>query len=324
MRSVAIYNAKGGVGKSAVTVFLAEFFAAALRARVLVVDLDPRQSSAAALLGDARLHAGFSQQATLDQLLRRRLQGPLDLDATRKFLIRRPPAAGRGDHCWLGAVNVLAADREGWHDLNDDLIRLRKGDSFPYDELLTDALAPFATEFDVAFFDFPAHDRGPLVRSGLRACGHWLLPLVPDRVSLRDLDSSRQLLRSVALGAATRIRPLGTLATLCPPRRSGTYTTARSILQRLADQKMIPKLFSPEAEIPFGSEAKTGLDDTQIFRCRTLSQRLGPKDGALHQSVARLGKEVVARLKSPSITALLSNGPSINETASAMWYGEPS
>ncbi|HEY1065566.1 MAG TPA: ParA family protein [Pirellulales bacterium] len=324
MRSVAIYNAKGGVGKSAVTVFLAEFLAAELRARVLVVDLDPRQSSSAALLGDARLFAGLQQKASLDQLLRRRLQGPLDLAETRRYLLTRPAASGKGDHRWLGAMTVLAADREAWHDLSEDLIRLRRGDSHPYDELLTDALAPLSSEFDVALIDFPAHDRGPLVRAGLRASGWWLLPLLPDRVSLRDLDSSRQLLRAVSVGAATRIRPLGTLPTLCPPRRGGAYLTAKATLARLAEQRLIPKLFPVEAEIPFGSEAKNGLDDVLLDRCRTLSHRLGARDGALHQAVSRLGREVVARLKTAAISATLASGPSINEAAAALWATESS
>ena len=53
MRAVAIYNNKGGEGKSTVTVGLAEFLAGNLGYRVLVVDLDTQASSSRSLLGHA-------------------------------------------------------------------------------------------------------------------------------------------------------------------------------------------------------------------------------------------------------------------------------
>ena len=55
MKTVAVFTTKGGTGKSALTVLLAEFLATGFEQRVLVVDLDPQQSSAVALLGDERL-----------------------------------------------------------------------------------------------------------------------------------------------------------------------------------------------------------------------------------------------------------------------------
>lgn len=45
MHAIAIYNNKGGVGKSTVTVCLAGFLAANRKKRVLVIDLDAQASS---------------------------------------------------------------------------------------------------------------------------------------------------------------------------------------------------------------------------------------------------------------------------------------
>jgi chromosome partitioning protein len=56
MQTVAVFALKGGVGKSAITVFLADFLTSIFNQRVLVVDLDPQQSTTIALLGEARAH----------------------------------------------------------------------------------------------------------------------------------------------------------------------------------------------------------------------------------------------------------------------------
>src|ERR1700730_12837629 len=55
MHCIAVFALKGGVGKSAITVFLADSLSSIFNQRVLVVDLDPQQSSTIALLGEDRL-----------------------------------------------------------------------------------------------------------------------------------------------------------------------------------------------------------------------------------------------------------------------------
>ena len=56
---------KGGVGKSAITGFLADFLSSIFGQRVLVVDLDPQQSSTIALLGEERLLGALKRERLL-------------------------------------------------------------------------------------------------------------------------------------------------------------------------------------------------------------------------------------------------------------------
>ena len=69
MQTVAVFALKGGVGKGAITVFLADFFSSIFDQRVLVVDLDPQQSSTIALLGEDRFLVAYKKEASVGKLL---------------------------------------------------------------------------------------------------------------------------------------------------------------------------------------------------------------------------------------------------------------
>src|SRR5262245_9019807 len=69
MQTVAVFARKGGVGKSALTIFLADFLSSVFDQRVLVIDLDPQQSSTIGLLGEERLRSALHGDASLGRLL---------------------------------------------------------------------------------------------------------------------------------------------------------------------------------------------------------------------------------------------------------------
>ena len=62
MKTIGIYHTKGGVGKSAVTVFLADYLASLYDKRVLVVDLDPQNNAAGGLVGGEMMENAFMDQ----------------------------------------------------------------------------------------------------------------------------------------------------------------------------------------------------------------------------------------------------------------------
>jgi cellulose biosynthesis protein BcsQ len=119
MQTIGVFNTKGGSGKSAVTVFLADFLSTSFKKRVLVIDLDPQQSSAIALLGEERLLA--ASHHSLPDLMKKTVRGAPSVETAESYLIERPAIEGRGKHKFLRSLHVLACDREAWHDLNDDL-----------------------------------------------------------------------------------------------------------------------------------------------------------------------------------------------------------
>ena len=112
MQTIAIFNTRGGSGKSAVTVFLADFLATAFSKRVLVVDLDPQQSSSVALLGDESLHKAFEQKRSLPRLMFRVDRENLHPNAALYHVIERPKLKSR-KHTLPGTMFSRASERIG-------------------------------------------------------------------------------------------------------------------------------------------------------------------------------------------------------------------
>ncbi|MFO0845835.1 MAG: ParA family protein [Gemmataceae bacterium] len=169
MHTIAVFSSKGGAGKSAVAVLLAEALACKpFRKRVLVVDLDAQQSAATALLGDEGLHGALADHRSATDLMRASRAGPLSAGDARRHLAVRPGVGGGGKFNYLQPIHILASDKEQWHDLDDDLRDEERAsrNGPPSNRLLRDALSPLRDEFDVALIDFPGHDGGPVVRCG--------------------------------------------------------------------------------------------------------------------------------------------------------------
>ena len=77
---LSVINLKGGVGKTTLTVALAEVFAAKFGRRVLVIDLDPQTNATVMLIGDEKWRELDERQRTLPHLFQRALDGkPVDL-----------------------------------------------------------------------------------------------------------------------------------------------------------------------------------------------------------------------------------------------------
>ena len=69
MHVVSIYNNKGGVGKSTLTVGIAEFLASNRKKKVLIIDLDAQASSSSALLGRTPLAEAIQNRKTIADLI---------------------------------------------------------------------------------------------------------------------------------------------------------------------------------------------------------------------------------------------------------------
>jgi cellulose biosynthesis protein BcsQ len=153
MQTLALFNMKGGVGKTTAAVNLAWHSAADLK-RTLLWDLDPQGSASFYVRADG------DDDARAHQVL----LGRLDAGA----VIRRSP--------W-GDLDVLPADFEARHaDLAlDDLKKARKR--------LARAAEAVKGRYDRVFFDCPPN-LSLLSDNVLRAAHFLLVPMVPSPLSL--------------------------------------------------------------------------------------------------------------------------------------------
>ncbi len=308
MDTIAIFHTKGGVAKSAVTVFLADFLASYEDKRVLVVDLDPQGSSSKALLGRDVLEAGFKKRRSLPQLLSKSIESGLSphKDAIEAVLYKRPLRGNNTKRStYLAELSVLATDRKGWRAFNEQINDLTQDSQGQFLDLLKDTLAEFEDDYDIALIDFPGSELPFWTKLGLRASNWWLLPELPDYLSTEDLDTAVELVRDAQKNSTHKILPLGTLLTICPNRGSGSYKSALSALSHLAKERAIPGLFDKACEILHRPAAQNATD-WKSEKSRTMVARYGSSTTPFHTGLKTLSKAVLQRIGQQSKTKQLS------------------
>ena len=182
MRTLAILNQKGGVGKTTVTLGLASAAAAAGR-RVLIVDLDP-QASTSWVLG---VEPDGGHQTVADVLAGkgRTLNGILQ------------PSS------WSDLIDVLPST-SGLQELEaGSPKRLRK------------ALAGVEADYEAVIIDCPP-SLGNLTRSALTAARHALVVVEPSALGLRGIGGVADLIDDVWDSANPDLELSGVILTRVP------------------------------------------------------------------------------------------------------------
>jgi cellulose biosynthesis protein BcsQ len=300
MQSIGVFHTKGGVGKSAVTVFLADFLASLHDVRVLVVDLDPQGSSARALIPEEQLIAAFGQGRSLTKVLSACYRGRLTKKLVESSVVwRTATAKPRRGSVPLADVAVLATEPKGYRTLTDLLHDVSKTERRKHLGMLRAALDLLADEFDVVLIDFPGSELPFWTLMGLRATDRWLLPEIPDYFSAAAIDMVCETVARARHVTGHDVQPLGTLLTICPNRSSTVYKKTRTALTHLEKINAIPRLFSKDCEILHRPDAQKAID-WQSETLPTLSRRYGSSTAPFHVGLRKLAKEVLERLGATS------------------------
>ena len=296
METIAVFNTKGGSGKSAAVVFLADFLSSRFQKRVLVVDLDPQKSSALALLGNDRLDTGLRLGQCLAKVLSETVDERRTTTDVKSILMERPQGEGHGRATYLGSVHVMACNRQRWEALEEQWSSLARRDGGCRHDILQTVLQPLADDFDICLIDFPAHATGPITRNGLRAAGWWIFPCIPDRSGSADIEGPVDAFRKACQRTKHRPKHLGTLLSICQRANTREFKKTEKSLRQLADEGYLPPLF--DNKMQFWSDARDALDDTQ-WDSRTSLKKKYPKT-PLYESARLLAKEVLTRLEMPA------------------------
>ena len=297
MQTVSVFTLKGGVGKTAITVFLADFLSSVFDQRVLVVDLDPQLSTTIALLGEEKLLSAIQRGASVGKLLLDSIEGKNNTSNVLSYITDRPMIKEKSRFKYLQKVSVLASDRELWHDLEDKFARMQNSKPTVTWEHLRNSLRFVDDQFDICLVDFPACYTGPITKNGIVASDWWLFPVEPNRMAARDMDGPRRLLRQVWKVTGRKLKGLGTVLSICQNRGGSAYRRTRAVLANLAERKVIPKLFGKDAEISSCVEALNALDDTLRDSFKTIDQKYGGSAKSLHEDIKKLTKEILERLR---------------------------
>lgn len=181
MKSIALFNNKGGVGKTTLLCNLAGYLALERGKRVLVVDADPQCNATQSLFQDEILDAIYTKKSfTIDSVVR-----PLALG--KGFSSHFEPRASKafgvdvvpGEPRLALTEDMLATD---WGQATSGSVRgLRT-------TLLFRHLLGFAEEYDYVFIDV-GPSLGAINRAVLLATDLFLTPMASDIFSLKALEN---------------------------------------------------------------------------------------------------------------------------------------
>ena len=182
MRAIAMFNNKGGVGKTTLVCNLASYFAHEFDKKVLLIDADPQCNSSTYILSDSDFQKAYYEKKlfTIYELLRPLSRGEgfsKDIAVNNKsefgvdLLIGNPKLAMMED--------LLASD---WGDVEAGRARGTRTTL-----VFSQAISRFK-EYDYVFFDM-GPSLGAINRAILLACDYFITPMAPDIFSLLALEN---------------------------------------------------------------------------------------------------------------------------------------
>ena len=281
MPVVAVFNNKGGEGKSTVTVGLAEFLAANRHKNVLVIDLDAQASSTCALVGHKALSMAVSERRTIVDLVHALRRGKKSSNDISRFFVWRAGTESRG--AALAEIALLVPDGERMFDVESSM---RWGHD---NDLFRRRLKPALAEFDFVLIDLPGNlTKADMVGvNGLAMSDFVLIPTKSSHMSLNGLPRTFGLIDDVrTVNGNGRPAVLGFLFNSTDRRVQQYRSVARPVVEA-AKAGEIPPVF--ETVWPPSPALESATDDLREFR--TLKERFGASYDHARKAALELEKK---------------------------------
>jgi len=258
MHIIAIYNNKGGEGKSTVTIGLAEFLAGRHRheKKVLVMDFDPQASSCTGLLGRRAVAQAIGNRRTLAAALSQIIQTGQAVSDIKPFLTIRKAVSAR--NLPLGEISILVPG-----DYEDDEERMRGRSGM---KLLDRCLRPALREYDFVLIDMPPNFKrcSHVPMAGLVMSDFVVVPFVLNDISLGGLPRT---FRMIELAKTTGRRGRPQVLGMVRNRADRRYQQSKAFegpLRRAIGSGTLPPVF--DNALPVTPAFETATASTIDFR----------------------------------------------------------
>jgi chromosome partitioning protein len=279
-------NLKGGVGKTTLTVALAETFAAEHDKRVLVIDLDPQTNATVMLIGERRWRELNDKGLTLASLFRDALepeQQTFDLQRTLQHGVSNVRAARH--------VDLLPSSLD-LIDVQDQLVNTpvgKYGAVRPFD-ILWRALREVASDYDLVLIDCPPN-LGKITQNGLRLSQAFIIPTIPDILSTYGIPQIVRRVRDFSEAIATPIPPLGIVVMKHDGRSKVHETMLEQLRQNHArEPERWPAVF--QTIVPQSNQIAGAAEESEYG---TLKQKWGY--GGLHDRISDVARELLVAIE---------------------------
>lgn len=208
MYSLALFNHKGGVGKTTLT-FNIGLALAEMGQRVLFIDADAQANLTAVALAPLRVEEAYAEGQAISNALGPLVEGSGDFASPTVLQIR--------DRAWILPGHIDLSSYEaicptGWTEALAGQVRGLRVTTAPF---RLAAAAAAGVGADLVIFDV-GPNVGAMNRNILLGCDGFVVPLAPDLFSLNALKSVGQSIAQwvrewakIALSASERTPPLG-------------------------------------------------------------------------------------------------------------------
>jgi chromosome partitioning protein len=277
----SIINLKGGVGKTTLTIALAHYLAIEHHRRVLVIDLDPQTNATVCLIPEHDWKARDALGQTLAGLYRDLLDQTDHFNASTAIV-----ASASNVNGGVFGLDLLPCSIR-LIGLQDDLTRLsRPGVALTAPvTILRDRLSPVLDTYDHVLIDCPPA-LGVVTQAGLLLSDVYLVPVVPDILSLQGVLPVLELIARLARRMNHPVAPLGTIVSKYHPRNR-LHQRIVAELRRGAAAGTYPALLGTMVpDLPRIAEAA----DISA-RVHSLRQKYGPA----HRVLGALTREFLLR-----------------------------
>lgn len=250
---ISIINLKGGVGKTTITVALAEFMALQHQLKVLVVDLDPQTNATMALMNEYEWKRRNVRGQTVVQLFRDRLQQQRTVFYAEEAIVHRVSNIGGG----IAGLDLLPSSLD-LIDLQDNLAGIEPSGIISDRPLtiLGEALAELATAYDLVLIDCPPN-LGLITQNGLVFSQYYLIPVIPDILSTYGIPQIVSRVRRLVTETGAQLEPLGVVINKYR-HQSALHRTQSHILSMDADRSGYGRVFN--TILPESSQAAAAMD----------------------------------------------------------------
>lgn len=284
---ISTINLKGGVGKTQMTVALAEFLAMEHNKRVLLIDLDPQTNATVMLIDENAWLKKDQKGETLLQLFKDKLDRTSIFDIN-KAIVKEVSNIG------VGIKNLdLLPSSLGLIEIQDSLPLISAGRFHVTSPviILKEAISTVLYQYDFVLIDCPPN-LGIITLNGLYISDYYLIPCIPDILSTYGIPQILGRVRSFKKEAKIGIKPLGIIISMFRAQ-SRTHKSITPELKHRAnlsqtDPKWVPRIF--ETIIPLTVRTADAAD----FRAsvNTLKQKYGY--GTVYNDYENLTKEFLS------------------------------